>query len=435
MKHSMHQTAIFILLLLLTATSFGQAVDAARDPQEKPDETRVDPDLELRRAIESSAGSETQIIINLEEYLRKFPGTIRRTEIETEIYKLSVKLRDRERTISYGEKIIEADQDNIDVLMNLVTTFRERRAEGDLNKSIGYADMLVKQFEGIIASSLKPRRVSAAQWEERKQKGIASVYLLRGKVHFDLNNDVKAKADLQKSFNAGRLAGAAISLGELAEKRRDLDEALDYYRQAFVIALNTDEEIDLPSLRKKLSLIYRAKHGSETGLGDQILKAYDRYVRDKEEREAKLKPPNPNAGISDPLSYRLTRTDGSALDLDTLRGKTIVMNFWATWCGPCLTELPLFAKTIEKFKGDQEVVFLAITTDDDRDLVAPFLKRHKFNLPVVFADGLNDFFSVNSIPTTIIIDPQGKISYRQAGYNPREDFVEKLSEKIEVSRK
>ncbi len=429
MKYSLRHLAIILLSSLLTATVFGQSAT----PQ--ADETKIDPDLELRRAIERSGGSETQIIVNLEEYLRTFPRSIRRTEIETEIYKLSLKLRDRERTISYGEKIIEADQDNIEVLMNLVSTLRERRAEGDLNKSIGYADMLVKQFEGIIASSLKPRRVSAAQWEERKRKGLASVYLLRGKVHFDLNNHEQARADLKKSFEAGRLAGAAITLGELAEKRRNPDEAFEYYRQAFVIALNTDEEVDLPALRKKLGLIYRARHGSETGLGDQILKAYDRYVRETEERAAKLHPPNPNAGITDPLSFKLSRPDGSELDLETLRGKTIVMNFWATWCGPCLTELPLFAKTIEKFRDDKDVVFLAITTDEDRNLVNPFLKRHKFNLPVVFADGLNDFFNVTSIPTTLIIDPRGRISYRQAGYNPREDFVEKLSEKIVESKK
>lgn len=429
MKYSIIATLLFLTVIISPA--FGQTapVDQGARPAE------ADPELELRRAIESSGGSETQIIINLEDYLRRFPQTSRRTEIEINIYKLSLKVRDRERTIAYGTKIVEADDDNIDVLMNLVSTLRERRADGDLGRAIQYADLLIKRFEGVVASSLKPRRISPAQWEERKRKGIASVYLLRGRVHADLNNDEKAKADLEKSFDAGRLAGAALSLGELAEKRRDLDGAIDYYRQAFVIALDGDEEIDTGALRKKLGLIYRSKNGSETGLGDQILKAWDKYSLEKDEREAKLQPPNPNAGISDPLNYRLTRPNGSVLDLNTLRGKTIVMNFWATWCGPCLTELPLFALTIEKYRKDPDVVFLAITTDEDREQVNPFLKDRKFNLPVAFADGINDYFNVSSIPTTIIIDPQGRISYRQAGYNPGEDFVESLSEKIESSRK
>jgi thiol-disulfide isomerase/thioredoxin len=113
----------------------------------------------------------------------------------------------------------------------------------------------------------------------------------------------------------------------------------------------------------------------------------------------------------------------------------IVMNFWATWCGPCLTEMPLFEKAIAKYKDDKNVFFLAVTTDEDRDLVAPFLKQYKFNLPVAYADYLNDHFAVSSIPTTIILDRYGEISFRQAGFNPREDFIESLSEKIEDAKR
>jgi len=95
----------------------------------------------------------------------------------------------------------------------------------------------------------------------------------------------------------------------------------------------------------------------------------------------------------------------------------------------------LFEKTIAKYKSDQDVVFLAITTDEDRELVAPFLKQYKFNLPVAYAEYLNEHFAVSSIPTTIILDSKGEIAFRQAGFNPREDFVEALSEKIEDAKR
>jgi thiol-disulfide isomerase/thioredoxin len=139
--------------------------------------------------------------------------------------------------------------------------------------------------------------------------------------------------------------------------------------------------------------------------------------------------------VADPLMFKLTRLDGSTLEMNSLRGKVIVINFWATWCGPCLTELPLFEKTMAKHKDDKGVVFLALSTDEDRGLVPPYLKQHKFNLPVAYAEYLNDFFAVNSIPTTIILDAGGQISFRQAGYNPREDFAVMLSEKIEIAKK
>ncbi len=426
-----------LVFFVVSAPAFAQKPDADKTnaSASQANDPAKDSEDDLRRAIESSGGSETQIVVNLEEYLKKYPKSERRGEIEKEIYKLSLKLRDRNRAIAYAEKLVAGDESNIDALTNLITTLRERKAEGDLNKALTYADQLVKRFENIVSTTLKPRRISAAQWQERKDQGLASVYLLRGKVQADLNHSDKAQADLTKSYKAARLAGTAVALGELAEKRKDIDEAIDYYVQGFVIALNTNEEIDLKSLRRKAGQLYSAKNGSEVGLGDRLLKAHDVFVKEREERMAKLEPPNINAGVTDPLEFKLTKLDGSPLKLGAYRGKVIVINFWATWCGPCLTELPLFEKTLAKYKDDKSVVFLAITTDEDRELVSPYLKQHKFNLPVAYAEYLDAHFAINSIPTTIILDGKGEIAFRQAGYNPREDFVAMLSEKIENAKK
>ena len=429
---------IKILLLALMISLIAGGLGLAQDKQDKQAPVPaqpVDSDEELRKAIESSGGSETQIITNLEGYLKKFPKSEHRQEIEGEIYKIAVKVRDRDRAISYGQKLVEANEANIDALTNLVTMLRERKADGDLNVAVTYANQLVRQFEGIVSSSPKPKRISAAQWEERKQQGLASVYLVRARIHADMGSDEKAKADLLKSFEAVRMAGAAVVLGELAEKRKAVDEAIDHYALAFAIALATNEDVDAKAIRKKLSQLYTGKNGSETGLGDKLLKAYDAYVKEREERLAKLEVPNINEGANSALGFKLTKLDGSKLDLATLRGKVVVFNFWATWCGPCLTEMPMFEKTIAKFKEDKDVVFLAVTTDEDRELVAPFLKQHKFNLPVAYADYLNDFFSVSSIPTTIILDRKGEVAFRQAGYNPRTDFVSELSGRIEDAKK
>ncbi len=437
-KSKLSLMSLAVLLTLCSAIQAQQkagAQAAENKEQSAKQEAPVDSDDDLRRAIESSGGSETQIIVNLEGYLKKFPKSAHQAEIENEIFKLSNKLRDRSRTISYAEKILAAGENNIDVLTTLVTTLRERRADGDLKKALGYADQLVKQFESLIAAAAKPKRISVAQWEDRKQQGIASIYLLRGRVQADLSNDEPARADLMKSFEMSRTAGAAVSLAELAEKRKNTDEAIDYYSQGFVIALAANEEIDLKAVRRHLSRLYAAKQNSEAGLGDRVLKAYDAFIKQRDERLAKLEPPNSNVGLTDPLSFKLTKLDGSKLDLATLRGKVVVFNFWATWCGPCLTEMPLVEKTMNKYKDDAEVVFLAVSTDEDRELVPPHLKQYKVNLPVAYADSLNDFFAVTSIPTTIILDRKGELAFRMAGYNPREDFSVMLSEKIEAAKK
>jgi thiol-disulfide isomerase/thioredoxin len=418
---------IALSLLIAPAMAFAQA---------KSPGAPKDSDEDLRLAIESSGGSEAQIIANLEGYLKKYPNSERQDDILGELYKLSLKLRDRDRAIIYAEKLAISDKDDMEGLTSLIRMLRERKAEGDLTRAVDYAEELIKRFERIISTRVKPARVSSAQWQDRKDRGIAAVYLLRGRAHADLGNDDKARADLAKSYQLAPMADAALALGELAEKRKGIDEAIDYYLQAFAISLNTtDDGIDLKSLRRKIGQIYSAKNGSEAGLGDRLLKAHDAFVKERDERLAKLDPPNMNEGIDDPLKFTLTRLDGSSLKLDEQRGKVIVMNFWATWCGPCLTEMPLFEKAIAKYKEDKDVYFLAITTDEDRERVAPFLKQYKFNLPVAYAEYLNDLFAIASIPTTIILDRKGGISFRQAGFNPREDFVEALSEKIEDAKK
>ncbi|HYE74221.1 MAG TPA: TlpA disulfide reductase family protein [Blastocatellia bacterium] len=424
--------SLAIIVLLFS----GLSVAAQNQTNNKNTEAKaLDNEEDLRRAIEASAGSPTEFIKNLEGYLQKYPQSARRGEIERELYKIALELRDRNHSITYAERLITSNGRDVDVLTNLVSLLRERRRAGDLEKALTYAELLVKEVELLVNQGFRPRRLSQAQWNDRKEKGLASVYLLRGKVRADMNNDAAAHSDLSKSFKLVKLAGAALTLGELAEKRKSMDEALDYYTQAFVIALVTDEEIDRKALRRKLGQLYSAKNGSENGLGDRLLKAYDTYTKEREEYYAKIEGPEINAGVADPYLFKLTRLDGSQFKLSDYSGKVIIVNFWATWCGPCLTEMPLLEKTMLKYKDDEDVVFLALSTDEERKDVEPFIKQHKFKLPIAFAEMLNLHFRVNSIPTTLIFNRKGEIVFRQAGFNSQEDFVAKLSDRIEAAKK
>jgi thiol-disulfide isomerase/thioredoxin len=402
--------------------------------QEKP---AVQPDNEeaLREAVQRSAGSQTELIKNLEAYLQKFPGSAHRNDIESNLYKISMEMRDRNNAILYAERMAKSGNNDVDALTNLVTMLRERRGAGDLPKALSYAETLVKEIEQITNTSRRPGRYSQAQWDDRKNKGLASVYLLRARANADLNNDSAAKSDANKSYNLGKLAGAAAVLGEIAERNKSIDEALNQYLLAFAISVISEEDIDRKGIRAKLGQLHTSKYGSETGLGDKLLKAYDAYGKEYSAYLAKLNGPDINAGMTDPLQFKLTRIDGSAFKLADFQGKIVVVNFWATWCGPCLTEMPLLEKTATKYKDDANVVFLALATDEERDEVAPFVKEHKFKLPTGYAEHLEDHFRVTSIPTTIIFDRKGEIAFRQAGFNPREDFVEMMSGRIEDAKK
>jgi thiol-disulfide isomerase/thioredoxin len=112
----------------------------------------------------------------------------------------------------------------------------------------------------------------------------------------------------------------------------------------------------------------------------------------------------------------LADKEGKTWHLADLQGKVIFVNFWATWCPPCLAEMPGINQLYSRFKGDPNIVF--VTVDVDRQLTksSAFLKKHDWNLPLYQAiSTLPQALSSGSIPFTIIFDRQGKIVYRHEG--------------------
>ncbi len=125
--------------------------------------------------------------------------------------------------------------------------------------------------------------------------------------------------------------------------------------------------------------------------------------------------------------FELTTIDGRKVKLSELKGKAVMIDFWATWCGPCVAEMPHLVKLYDKYKA-AGLEILAISCDDKADLhkVAPFAKEHKLNFPVLVDQGVGKLYNVNGYPTSIFIDKQGNIRYRDMG------FGEETPRKLEV---
>jgi len=104
---------------------------------------------------------------------------------------------------------------------------------------------------------------------------------------------------------------------------------------------------------------------------------------------------------------------GENVPLDHFRGKVIFLNFWATWCPPCIAELPEIEKLYEKYS--QEVAFLLVTADSPAT-VNKFMEKRKYDLPVYYYVATPpDPFKGNAIPQTYIISPDGRIVTRKVG--------------------
>jgi peroxiredoxin len=108
----------------------------------------------------------------------------------------------------------------------------------------------------------------------------------------------------------------------------------------------------------------------------------------------------------------LARADvsGHRVDLAALRGKVVLLNFWATWCAPCQAEIPAFVAWQSQF-ASQGLQVVGVSMDDEQAQVLHYLVRHKLNYPVVMGDDkLGEAYGgVDGLPITFLIDRQGKI--------------------------
>jgi len=102
--------------------------------------------------------------------------------------------------------------------------------------------------------------------------------------------------------------------------------------------------------------------------------------------------------------FEVQSTGGDKLTEQALKGKVTVVDFWATWCGPCVQELPELAKFSGKMKDRKDVAFLSFSVDDDKAAIARFFEGRKEKFPVYLAASLADRMDVMNFPTKLIID-------------------------------
>lgn len=120
-------------------------------------------------------------------------------------------------------------------------------------------------------------------------------------------------------------------------------------------------------------------------------------------------------------------TDGDEISLEDFRGKGVVLNFWATWCGPCREEMPLFEETWKKYK-DKDVVFLGIDVMDDKDNASEFLETIGITYPNLYdpSGKVSGKYKVIALPATFFIDKEGNVVAKNYGSFVGKDGKKKL---------
>ncbi len=182
--------------------------------------------------------------------------------------------------------------------------------------------------------------------------------------------------------------------------------------------------------QKELEAIYQKNHGSMDGWAAYLsgLVEKERVVRrDKilATRDATPKAVSP---------FKLDDLRQRLVDSDSLRGKYTVVNFWGTWCGPCVAEMPELQQFYNNYRGDASVAILTISNDKDLQTLKDWVGKHNLTVPTLFDDGyVANTAHVSAFPTTWFIDPDGHVEFSATGNTGA--LVEEWTWRLEAMRK
>ena len=397
-----------------------------------PPDAPLNPDAELQATVQQAGNDRAALIRNLEAYLIKYPDSPRRAAVYRALLESEMNVQNQKRALEYAQLILALQPDDSQTLFLAATLLEKMPDDASQNQAMGY-DTHLMELVGKADPESRSQQMTLEDWQAGRTKFTMNLYVLRGKIERHLHKNSEAVKDLNEGFRLLPNVQAALNLGEIAEETKNADEAVRQYAIAFLMAGQDPDEntVSREGLRLEMENLWRSTHDSNVGLGDILLNSYD-----KSRALAKANGPEPpayNKGLTDSYQFSLRRVDGTpAMKMADTRGKTVVLDFWTTWCAYCRVTEKVLSDIRKKFAGRDDVVFLAVNKDEDESQVALFLKEMKFEGTMVFADGLDTLLKVEAIPTIIVLDHAGKVAYRSQGFVP-DNFSDALSTAITKS--
>lgn len=221
-------------------------------------------------------------------------------------------------------------------------------------------------------------------------------------------------------------------LAELFEAQGDFKRAAKY-----LLAGYSEDEPGNQFIRARLPIIYKSLGRKGADAEADLAAAQSRFrtltaASATSTEETKQKYLANRIGQPAP-EFKALGLDKKAMQLSDFKGKVVVLNFWATWCGPCVREMPHLQKAAEKYKNRADVVFLAVSIDDNRPAVRPFLEKNGYTIRAAYDQDGAQNYQIPGVPSTFIIDRKGVIQFRDVGFGDEgERFIERLAWRVDA---
>jgi peroxiredoxin len=256
-------------------------------------------------------------------------------------------------------------------------------------------------------------------WSNQEKTIAEQIRGLRG-----LPDDVRARTTKNLALEIRQLPAVPNKLllaNSLANLSTEGDFGRDTLQEVATTLANALREQPMQATRGEpsrpyieLAQLVRYEHVQASLDDPQFAAAISKIERDDERRQQ--------------ADFTLTELGGKSWTLKELRGRVVLVNFWATWCPPCRKEMPDLETLYKRF-NDQGLVILAIS-DEDAAKVKPFIAKQKVTYPILLDPGrkVHELFEVVGIPKTFIYDRDGKLVAQSIDMRTRKQFLEMLAQ-------
>lgn len=358
-----------------------------------------------------------QQLRSLEAFAQQYPKAPELGDVYNAIIQDAVALNDDNLILVYNLKLEQLDPGNLAQRVKVLNLLLLETDAAHKQETAAQAATFAKMVEAKTQEK-PPESMGPARWRLDMARLRSLAGLFQGAAAQALGQYPQAEKFLVASLQQSQTEEAAQHLGDVYVALGNIPQAVDAY--ALALALPGQTIAERAKLAQTAGALYAQIHnGSRVGFGDLILQRFgDVAARDAEQQQTLHPNAAANKNATTAGQFVLTSLDGAKHTLKQEKGKVVVLDFWATWCGPCKVQHPLLAKLAGQFANNHDVIFIAINEDEDRSRVVPFLDSQHWKHTTWLDAGLGAFLGVDSLPTTMILNPEGLVAYRQSGFIP-----------------
>jgi peroxiredoxin len=299
----------------------------------------------------------------------------------------------------------------------------ESKENLDLAKDLSLSGVELARKDLENPKNDKPENLTEEEWKNSKKQSLGFILDTYASIEKELGNRENALSAFQEAVELTNNEFGEVNdnyIKTLVENENY--EKAKSYLEKFIITGNAT-----PNMKSTLKEIFLKLDGNEKDFKGYIGK-FEEMARNEMVEELKEKIKNEPAP-----DFELVDINGKSVKLSDFKGKTVILDFWATWCGPCLQSFPAMQKAIESFEGNNNVKFLFANTwervDNKLENAQNFIKENNYPFHVLM-DDQNEVvakYNVRGIPTKFIIDKNQNIRFESVGYEGNPDkLVEEL---------